>query len=243
MPVGTAAGVQPCLLGAECAEHFIGDLARPRLMHLGDAIGDRGRCWRQQRSSSMSLSEVMSVPHNGFRHRFRAFADDREPASTQNGVSTPKRQHQQSSLIFLELTLHFIARCNGSSRCARDERPDVTADFAGQTALVTGGNTGIGRAVAGQPAACGAHVLISGRDPRSWACRAGGSGRMRRRSGLRGRTRPRVGPGGRPNPRRSPTSSASWPHAAQLRLRRQHRRRRRRHRLDQITVHRTALAP
>ena len=41
----------------------------------------------------------------------------------------------------------------------------MTADFAGQTALVTGGNTGIGRAVAGQPAACGAHVLISGRDP------------------------------------------------------------------------------
>jgi NAD(P)-dependent dehydrogenase (short-subunit alcohol dehydrogenase family) len=49
----------------------------------------------------------------------------------------------------------------------------VTADFAGQTALVTGGNTGIGRAVAGQPAACGAHVLISGRDPgRGHAVRA-----------------------------------------------------------------------
>jgi len=40
---GDSAGVQPCLFGAECAEHCIGDLARHRLMHLGDAIGDRGR--------------------------------------------------------------------------------------------------------------------------------------------------------------------------------------------------------
>jgi NAD(P)-dependent dehydrogenase (short-subunit alcohol dehydrogenase family) len=49
----------------------------------------------------------------------------------------------------------------------------VTADFAGQTALVTGGTTGIGRAVAGQLAAGGAHVIISGRDPgRGQAARA-----------------------------------------------------------------------
>ena len=37
-------------------------------------------------------------------------------------------------------------------------------DFAWQTALVTGGNSGIGRVVAEQLAAGGAHVIISGRD-------------------------------------------------------------------------------
>jgi hypothetical protein len=40
----------------------------------------------------------------------------------------------------------------------------VTGQFAGQTALVTGATTGIGRVVAGQLATGGAHVVISGRD-------------------------------------------------------------------------------
>ena len=37
-------------------------------------------------------------------------------------------------------------------------------DFSGRVALVTGGNSGIGRVVAGQLADRGAHVIISGRD-------------------------------------------------------------------------------
>ena len=40
----------------------------------------------------------------------------------------------------------------------------MSQDFAGRTALVTGGNSGIGREVAGQLAQRGAHVVISGRD-------------------------------------------------------------------------------
>ena len=42
---------------------------------------------------------------------------------------------------------------------------ETTASFSGQTALVTGGNSGIGRAVAVGLAERGAHVIISGRDP------------------------------------------------------------------------------
>jgi NAD(P)-dependent dehydrogenase (short-subunit alcohol dehydrogenase family) len=40
----------------------------------------------------------------------------------------------------------------------------VTEDFVGETALVTGSTSGIGRVVAEQLVALGAHVIISGRD-------------------------------------------------------------------------------
>jgi NAD(P)-dependent dehydrogenase (short-subunit alcohol dehydrogenase family) len=40
----------------------------------------------------------------------------------------------------------------------------MTTDLSGRTALVTGGNSGIGRAVALDLAAHGAHVVLSGRD-------------------------------------------------------------------------------
>jgi NAD(P)-dependent dehydrogenase (short-subunit alcohol dehydrogenase family) len=40
----------------------------------------------------------------------------------------------------------------------------MTQDFAGKTALVTGSNSGIGRVVAEQLAARGAHVIVTGRD-------------------------------------------------------------------------------
>jgi short chain dehydrogenase len=193
---------------------------------------------------------------------------------------------------FLELTLHFSARCNGSSRCARDERPDVTADFAGQTALVTGGTTGIGRAVADQLAAGGAHIIISGRDHQFGQhrrcdriaddCRRRAhQGRadiaepnLGRRVRISGRARQHRHAGADPHldggrhhrevRHPDPAGAGQKTHAVRpggrtrgghqrrqllsltprkLGLRRQHRRRRRRHRLDQITVHRTALAP
>jgi NAD(P)-dependent dehydrogenase (short-subunit alcohol dehydrogenase family) len=38
------------------------------------------------------------------------------------------------------------------------------SDFKGRTALVTGGNSGIGRAVAKELASRGAHVVLTGRD-------------------------------------------------------------------------------
>ena len=38
----------------------------------------------------------------------------------------------------------------------------MTNDFSGRTALVTGGNSGIGRVVATQLAERGAHVIITG---------------------------------------------------------------------------------
>jgi NAD(P)-dependent dehydrogenase (short-subunit alcohol dehydrogenase family) len=61
----------------------------------------------------------------------------------------------------------------GSRHNEVSEGPDVTGEFAGQTALVTGGTTGIGRVVADQLAAGGAHVVISGRDlARGQAARA-----------------------------------------------------------------------
>jgi NAD(P)-dependent dehydrogenase (short-subunit alcohol dehydrogenase family) len=40
----------------------------------------------------------------------------------------------------------------------------MSQDFVGKTALVTGGNSGIGREVALQLAGRGAQVIISGRD-------------------------------------------------------------------------------
>jgi NAD(P)-dependent dehydrogenase (short-subunit alcohol dehydrogenase family) len=40
----------------------------------------------------------------------------------------------------------------------------VSQDFVGLTALITGSTSGIGRAVAEQLAARGAHVIVSGRD-------------------------------------------------------------------------------
>jgi NAD(P)-dependent dehydrogenase (short-subunit alcohol dehydrogenase family) len=40
----------------------------------------------------------------------------------------------------------------------------VTATLLGSAALVTGGNSGIGRATAVDQAARGAHVIIAGRD-------------------------------------------------------------------------------
>jgi short-subunit dehydrogenase len=40
----------------------------------------------------------------------------------------------------------------------------VSRDFVGQTALITGSTSGIGRAVAEQLAARGTHVIVSGRD-------------------------------------------------------------------------------
>jgi NAD(P)-dependent dehydrogenase (short-subunit alcohol dehydrogenase family) len=47
---------------------------------------------------------------------------------------------------------------------ATAHKTNVTEDFVGETALVTGSTSGIGRVVAEQLVALGAHVIISGRD-------------------------------------------------------------------------------
>jgi NAD(P)-dependent dehydrogenase (short-subunit alcohol dehydrogenase family) len=75
----------------------------------------------------------------------------------------------------------------------------VSQDFVGQTALITGSTSGIGRAGAEQFAARGAHVIISGRDktrgdavvamsrgPRTRSAPVGEPGRSGARSALRG---------------------------------------------------------
>jgi NAD(P)-dependent dehydrogenase (short-subunit alcohol dehydrogenase family) len=40
----------------------------------------------------------------------------------------------------------------------------MTANLTGSVALVTGGNSGIGRATAARLASLGAHVILTGRD-------------------------------------------------------------------------------
>jgi NAD(P)-dependent dehydrogenase (short-subunit alcohol dehydrogenase family) len=77
----------------------------------------------------------------------------------------------------------------------------MNMDFAGRTALVTGGNSGIGRVVAQQLAARGAHVVISGRDGR----RGQDAVAMIRAAGGRAPST------ASPPPKRSPAPSCSSP--------------------------------